>query len=130
MSILLATVALPAGLRWLDEWDDQSVTQTMRRRLDGSPTVYARANVSGGRPITLEADSSQWLTRDVAAALVTLAQTLGTPYPLVFEDRGGLSFHVLFRHQDAPALDLRPLVDYADPMGSDPIVGQIKLMTI
>jgi hypothetical protein len=130
MSILLGTVALPAGLRWLDEFDPQAVTQSVRRRLDGSPTIYVRTNAAGGRSITLEADALQWLNRTTAAALLALAAVPDTPYPLVFQERANLTFSVLFRHQDAPALDLRPLIDYADPSGVDAIIGQIKLMTI
>lgn len=130
MSILLDTVALPAGLRWLDEFDTRGVTQSVRTRLDGSPTVYVRANAAGGRSITLEADALQWLNRTTAAALLALASVPGTPYQLVFQERGNLTFTVLFRHQDNPALDLRPLIDFADPTGADAIIGQIKLMTI
>jgi hypothetical protein len=36
----------------------------------------------------------------------------------------------MFRHQDAPAVDLRPLVDWNDSDPDDPFVGQIKLMTV
>ncbi|WP_295440943.1 hypothetical protein [uncultured Thiodictyon sp.] len=129
MAILLAGIALPSGLRWPDEFSADPVAQSMRRRLDGAPTIYARAN-QAGRPITLEADASQWLTRVQALAVQALAAVPGGQFPLVFEERADLSFHVCFRHHEPPALDLRPLIDYADPGTDDPYTGTIKLMTL
>lgn len=126
MSITLASITLPAGLRWIDEFDADAVQQSVRRRLDGGLTIYPRGNVAG-RPITLEATEDQWLTRAMAESLASLALAPGQTMPLAIR---GATYSVLFRHQDPPALDLRPLVDYADPAADDPIVGRVKLMTI
>jgi hypothetical protein len=126
MTILLAHIALPAGLRWIDEFDDQAVTQSVRRRLDGGLTIYPRGNVAG-RPITLEATEDQWLTRTQAEGLAGLASAPGMILALSLR---GVGYSVLFRHQDPPALELRALVDYADPRADDPVIGRIKLMTI
>ena len=129
MSILLADIALPDGLRWLDEFAEPSVSQSVRRRLDGALTVFPRANVAG-RPVTLEATEDHWITRADAEALLALAAIPGAVYVLTFTARANLSLSVLFAHHDAPALDLRPLVDYADPAAADPIVGRIKLIAV
>jgi hypothetical protein len=126
MTILLAHIPLPAGLRWIDEFDAQSVTQAVRRRLDGGLTIYPRGNVAG-RPITLEATEDHWLARSAAEALAVLAAAPGLTMTLNLR---GVGYSVLFRHQDPPALELRALVDYADPRADDPVIGRIKLMTL
>jgi hypothetical protein len=125
----LASVTLPDGLNWIDEFDDQSISQVARRRLDGGLTLYVRSNLAG-RPITLEATAEQWITRAQAQSLALLAAVPGGRYTLTFTARAGLAFQVAWRHHEAPALDLRPLVDYADPAADDPLIGTLKLMTI
>jgi hypothetical protein len=129
MPIQLAHINLPDALRWADEFAEPSVSQSVRRRLNGALTVYPRGN-SAGRPITLEATEDQWITRADAEALLTLASVPGAAYTLTFTSRSNLAFTVLFAHHDAPALDLKPLLDYADPSALDPIIGRIKLITI
>jgi hypothetical protein len=128
--MILATLALPDGLAWIDEFADDAVAQTMRRRLDGGITLYPRGNIAG-RPITLEARADHWLTRAQAEALLALAAAPGALYDLQFTARlGAPSYRVVFRHHEPPALELRPLVDYADPRADDPLVGTIKLLTV
>lgn len=126
MSIVLATVTLPAGLRWIDEYATIPVAQTVRARLDGGWAVYPRT-VTGGRSITLVAADDYWLTRAQADALATLAAHPGTTYALTLRNQ---SFTVIFRHHDPPALDLSPMVDWDDAVSADPVVGSIKLMTV
>jgi hypothetical protein len=128
--IQLDTLALPDGLLWSDEFAADAVSQSMRRRLNGAVTLYPRGNIAG-RPITLEARADQWITRAQAEALLELAAAPGAVYTLQFTARvGATSFSVVFRHHDPPALDLAPLIDYADPDADDPIVGTIKLLTV
>lgn len=129
MSITLGPVTLPAGLLWSDEYQDQPIAQTIRRRLDGGLAVYAHANLAG-RPITLTTGADQWLTRAQGDALAALAAVPGALYTLTFSNRTATTFTVAWRHQDAPALDLQPLIDYADPVTTDLLVGTIKLMTV
>ena len=130
MTILLATLSLPPGLAWIDEWATDAVAQTMRRRLDGGVTLYPRGNIAG-RPITLQAGPDHWLTRAQAEALLELAAAPGAVYTLTFPLRlGAPSYSVAFRHHEPPALDLRALVDYADPRADDPVVGTLKLLTV
>jgi len=123
----LHTVDLPDGLSWPDEWDiSGAIAAPMRRRLDGGLAVYPRA-ISAGRPITLEAPESQPITRAAAESLRTLATVPGATYTLTMPLRG-LSFLVLFDIPNGP-LDLRPLIDYADPEPTDYMIGTIRLMT-
>jgi hypothetical protein len=130
MAIQLDTLALPDGLLWSDEFAADAVSQSMRRRLNGAVTLYPRGNIAG-RPITIEARADQWITRAQAEGLLLLAAAPGAIYDLTFSARiGAPTFRVAFRHHDPPALELTPLVDYADPLDDDPIVGTIKLLTV
>lgn len=124
--MMLDTITLPDGLRWIEAAQDHGATATVRRRLDGGMAVYPRA-VVGGRSITLEADPDYWLTQTTATALVTLAAIPGAVYTLTM---GVTAYQVMFRHQDPPAVDLRAMIDYDSPAANDPYVGQIKLMTV
>lgn len=124
--IQLATVTLPDGLSWPDEFDTRDLAQAVRQRLDGGIVVYPRP-LPAGRPITLVAPADQTITRAQGAALAALSAVLGAVYALSLR---GATFSVMFRHHDAPALDLTPLVDYADPIETDFLVGQIKLFTV
>ena len=127
MTILLATIALPSGLLWPDEYSGMNpVAQTVKRRLDGGLAVYPRAQI-GGRAITLTATADHWLTRAQADALTALAADPGGVYPLTLR---GQTYSVMFRHHDGRSLDLVPLIDYEDPEADDPIIGSINLMTV
>lgn len=124
--IHLDTLILPDGLDWPDEFDTSVIGQSVRWRLDGGLVVYPRT-LAAGRSITLVAPADQPLTRAQALALVALASVVGASYPLSLR---GAVFQVMFRHHDPPALDLAPLVDYADPVDSDFVVGTVKLFTV
>lgn len=126
MSITLGSVVLPAGLRWIDEQSWAPVRQSILRRLNGGVVVFAGSNLAG-RSITLEADADYWLSRADAEALHVQAAIPGNVLALAIRNQ---TLTVMFRHQDAPAVDLAPLVDYDDPADDDPFVGQIKLMTV
>lgn len=126
MSITLGSIPLPAGLRWVDEQAWAPVRQSMVRRLNGGVVVFAGANLAG-RNITLEADADYWLTRAEVEALHVQAAIPGNVLALAIRSQ---NLTVMFRHQDSPAVDMTPLVDYDDPADDDPFVGQIKLMTI
>lgn len=126
MSIVLGSLTLPAGLRWVDEMSWSPVRQSTLRRLDGSLIVFAGA-AQAGRPITLEADEHYWITRSVVSSLMTMALSVGTSWTLAIR---GASHTVMFRHQDPPVLDLTPMVDYETTANDDSFIGQIKLMVV
>lgn len=124
--ILLDALELP-NLTWTDPFDTQSVSVVSRRRLNGALTIFTRT-LSGGRPITLEAPADQPLTYAQAAALAAMAADQTGTYALSMPLRG-MAFSVRFRWEDGNPLDLRPLIDYADPADDDPVVGALKLIT-
>jgi hypothetical protein len=127
MTIELNGMQLPVDLIWSDEYESQSVSQTVRRTLDGGVVVYHSSNFAG-RSITLESSTdSGWVTRDVVKTLSILAASPGAQYSLVIR---GEVFNVIFRHNDSPAFDASPIVSYSDPIDSDFFTVSIKFVTI
>jgi len=125
--ITLDGLVLPTGLRWSDEFASVSVAQTVRRTLDGSVVVFYSA-VRTGLPITLESEpDAGWLTRAQVEAVALRAASPGGVYTLQLR---GQTFSVLFRHQDAPAFEAKPLVNLAEPRSSDFYLATLKLMTV
>lgn len=126
MSIVLNGVTLNPNLVWTDKYQSQTVLQTQLRTLDGTSVVYTRG-LTGGQNITLEATTDQgWLDLTMVNALMGLAATPGAAYTLVID---GTSYEVVFRHHEAPALDLTPLIARTTPDAGDYFIGTIKLMT-
>ena len=125
--IYLDSLELP-DLTWIDPFDTQAVSVVARRRLNGALTIFPRA-LAGGRPITLEAPADQSLTQAQAAALAVMAADPTGAYALSMPLRG-LSFSVRFRWEDGSPVDLRPLIDYADPADDDPVVGTLRFVTL
>ena len=125
--ITLDGIALPAGLLWSDEFAVTRVAQTVRRTLDGSVVVFY-GELRAGLPITLESEpDAGWLTRTQIEALALRASSPGGIYPLVLR---GQTWTVMFRHQDAPAFEAKPLVSVANPQAGDFYIATLKLMTV
>ena len=125
--IRLDTVALPDGLVWTDEFAAQAVAQTVRRTLDGSVVVFYGQH-SGGLPITLESEpDAGWLTRTQVEALKLRADSPGGIF--ILELRGQV-YQVMFRNQEPPAFEAKPLVALAHPQPGDFYLATLKLMTV
>ena len=125
--IRLDGLLLPDGLVWTDEFAAQPVTQTVRRTLDGSLVVFY-GQTHGGLPITLESEpDAGWLTRTQVAALKLRSDSPGGIFTLELR---GQAFQVLFRHQEPPAFEARPLVNFAHPQPGDFYLATLKLMTV
>lgn len=129
--ITISSLELPPGIAWTDEYSaQQPIAQTARRRLSGALTIF-ELPLEAGRAITLEATPDSPITRAQADALAQLAAVPGATYALQFNARDPVvTFTVMFRHHEPPPLDLRPMIDYADPSDTDWVVGQIKLLTV
>ncbi|WP_127476541.1 hypothetical protein [Sulfurivermis fontis] len=125
--ILLDGIQLPPGLVWVDEFAAGRVAQTARRTLDGSLVVFY-GQFQAGLPITLESEiDAGWLTRAQVEAVAIRAASPGGIYTLQLRDQ---TMQVMFRHQDAPAFEARPLVPVANPRPTDYYLATIKLMTV
>lgn len=125
--IVLDGIQLPPGLVWSDEFAAARVAQTVRRTLDGSVVVFY-GPLQDGIPITLESEQdSGWFTRAQVEALAMRAASPGGVYTLTLR---GNTHRIMFRHQDAPAFDARPLVPVANPNPGDFYLATLKLMTV
>jgi len=125
--ITLDGIALPAGLLWSDEFAAAAVAQTVRRTLDGSMVVFY-GELRAGLPITLESEpDAGWLTRAQVEAVALRAASPGGVYTLVLR---GATRSVMFRHQDAPAFEAKPLISIANPQPGDFYLATLKLMTV
>jgi hypothetical protein len=127
MAIILGTTTLNPNMVWAERFSYSQVIQEVQTTLDGSPVIYTR-NRQNGMPITLIALEDQgWLTKAMADAVQLAAQAAGATFSLTV---GAETFNVIFRHHEAPAVSLRPLLTRAVPLPEDYFVGEIKLMTI
>ena len=116
----LGDLILPDSLQWINRYAFSAVTQTVVQTLAGTPVVFGHTKV-GGWPLTLVAEEDvTWLDFASVEALLTMASQAGVSFPLLWD---GFSCTVLFRHQDPPALDLKPLWPHHTQFA-----GAIKLM--
>lgn len=125
--LTLDGITLPAGLLWTDEFAMPRVAQNMRRTLDGSMVVFY-GEMRDGLPITLESEvDSGWFTRTQIEAIALRAASPGGVYALTLRNQ---TWSVMFRHQDAPAFEAKPLVSKTNPQPGDFYLATLKLMTV
>ncbi|MBF0182791.1 MAG: hypothetical protein HQM06_00175 [Magnetococcales bacterium] len=116
----LGELLLPESLQWVDRYAYAPVQQTMTHTLAGV-TVCFHTALTTGQPVTLLAEENlTWLDEATVASLMAMAAQAGATFPLHWE---GILLRVLFRHHDAPALNLRPLWPHHDHY-----IGTIKLI--
>lgn len=126
-TITLDGVTLNPNMVWLERGQTLEVAQSMRYTLGGRP-VFQVGTLLAGIPITLEAtDDHGWITRAVWQQIVAKALIPGAQYVLQFD---GVSYPVMFRAHDAPAVDMQPIVPRVTHEDSDYFIGQIKLVTV
>lgn len=135
MAITLGGLALPRGLRWVDEFDWSAREQSISRSLSGAQLIQY-ATRQGGRPITLLGGLA--FTRLTRAELLALRALLEDAP----EDGLLLQLHDGRRYQTAPLYaDAGPLLAYPVPLvlGAGPAdpqpqtlywIDQIRLMEL
>lgn len=127
--IILNGVQLNPNLQWTDRCVSSGVRQDLRFSLGGRPLLSSGPMI-GNRPVTLVSEEdSGWLSKDMADALIAMADTPGATYPFTYgtEIVNGL---VVFRHHEQPALALRPLFPRVIPDSGDYWIGTIKLLLL
>lgn len=126
LTVGATTVALSDDLSWTDEFDWQAVEQTTQRSLTGALLIDYRVKTLG-RPITLSGADAQaaWLTRAVVAQLYAWACAPGQDMTLVLR---GVTYTVMWRHEQPPAFTATPVVDFNDPGAADWYRVTLKLM--
>ncbi|MEO5352698.1 MAG: substrate-binding domain-containing protein [Magnetococcus sp. XQGC-1] len=117
----LGDLILPESLSWPDRYTHSWVTQTVVQTLAGTPVVFAAPRPNGW-PLTLAAEEDvTWLDQVTVEELVAMAKQTGACFTLAWEE---FSCTVLFRHQEPPVLNLKPLWP-----NHNQFIGTIRLMT-
>ena len=125
--ITLGGYALNSNIIWTDRDSWSPIVQTVKRTLGGK-IVVASSPLEKGRPITLTATQDQgWITLPQRNILKQMAEIPGAIFVLVIDDE---TFNVMFRHEEPPAVDFKPLIDRTNPEVGDYFLGQIKLIEI
>jgi hypothetical protein len=127
--ITLGNVVLDPNLGWQERYSSSEVGQSVRTTLGGRVVIQAAA-LQGGNNITLSAsEDSGWLTKTMADELRVMSRDPGRVLYLTFHS-DLVNVPVVFRHHEAPALDLRALQPKTTPLPEDYFIGTIKLMRI
>lgn len=108
-------ITLPDDLEWTDETAYSAVEQSAEYTVTGAMVVDVGARLKG-RPITLSSGDDVWVTRAVVDALRAWANTPGQTLTLTMTGYAAKS--VMFRLQDGPGVDARP-VRFAVPIAAD-----------
>jgi hypothetical protein len=120
------TVTLSDHLQWADEFSWSAVQQSTERSITGSLHVDVAA-ATGGRQITLESgEDFGWIARQDAEQLAAWRDIPGAEFDLVLR---GVTRTVIFDHERT-AVEYQPVVDYADPLGSDPCRVTLRFIEI
>jgi len=126
-TIILGGLTLSSTLVWAERYNSYKVTQSVKRTLGGNQVVFTNA-LHKGQLITLQATEEYgWLDKTMVDGLTAMADSAGGSYLLEF---GAEEITVMFRHHDAPALDLTPLIPRIDVDTSDYFIGSIKLFSV
>lgn len=131
MSITLTysgtTVTLPADTLWIDRHSWSPVEQTVSTSITGAAIVDVGTRLNG-RPVTLVSDAEHaWIPYSDISQIKAWADVPGRELTLGID---GITLNVMFRHQDKPAVDVQPVIDYATPAAQDWFFGTLKFTEI
>jgi hypothetical protein len=121
------TVTLPDDLQWVDEFDWHPVVAKTGRTVTGALWVQESA-ITAGRPITLQGDVNYaWVPRSAILGLQTLAALVGVPLTLT---RFAVARTVMFDREQAKPIEVKPIIDYAEPDNADNYQLTVRLRTV
>lgn len=122
----LATVQIPRGMIWVDEFAWSAVARNVERSITGALIIDA-APLIAGRPITLQGDESQgWIRRTALLALQALADAPDQAYALQLAD--GRTFSVQFATGEP--LSAKPIARPELPADAHPYVATLRLIIV
>lgn len=127
----VTTWALPDDLVRIDEHSHSPVRQTITPTLTGALWIDV-SEMQGGEPITLRGVQAGdfyfgEITRSLFDQLRAAADVPGQIYTLTWR---GTAYQVIWRHEDAPALDAEGVTDYYDPAPTDLVIPTLKFTRI
>lgn len=135
--ITLAGITLPGDLFWSDENSSWKVGQARKTSLTGAP-IFHVGTLQSGRPITLETTQEgdnwvAWVRRDALRALQALEENPDDePYVLVLpaDDTGTREFSVVFRRDEGPAIEARPIRFISPTVDADVYAITLRLSQV
>jgi len=131
MSITLTkgttSIELPIDLIWSDELAWSPVEQSVAMSITGAMIIDTSARTNG-RPITLSGDQNHaWMPYSIVSQLRAWADDPTTEMTLSI---GSSSYTVIFRHNEKPAIDVTPVIDYSVRENSDYFYGTLKFLEV
>lgn len=113
---------------YIAEFAASAVIATKEATIDGGEVIFAQAN-GGGNSIDLVGyENSGWLTYATLNQIKAMSQYPAGEYLL--EKADGSTVLVRFRHEEAPVIDVTPLIERAEYDDTDYFYGTIKLAEV
>jgi len=126
MSITLGGIALSNEMVIENNFSWEPFSGFITRTLGGRICYYA-VEATAGKPINLVATrESGWITYATYKQLKSLIE-VNSPITLVY---GNTSYEVIFRFNDPPVLDFKPLINRNNLGDDDYMYGTIKLLEV
>ncbi|MEA3480058.1 MAG: hypothetical protein U9R60_17885 [Bacteroidota bacterium] len=127
MTITLGGIALPNNLHLKSPYQWSGIAGSVDRSLGGGLIVWEN-ELLGGEPLDLVGDEgSGWIALPIVEQLHALVSLAGAEYELNYRMK---LYTVRFRQEDAPALELIPLITELEFESGSYYHGRIKLMSI
>lgn len=124
--VSLGGVALSKHIIWTNQYSYTKVRQSYQETLGGGVRVHAET-VEAGVPITLESQSSGWLTRSMVEQVNAMANIAGGIFELKF---GSFTANVMFAHHGGSSFTYDPISFKMDGGQDDWFQGSIQLITV
>ena len=126
MSVILGGVILSDDMVIDNNFSWEPFSGSITRTLGGRVCYYA-VEGTGGKPIDLVATKeSGWITYATYKQLKGLID-VNTPLILIY---GSDSYNVIFRFDNPPVLDFKPLLNRSNLEDNDYMYGTIKLLEV
>ena len=123
----LASLQLPRGMVWVDEFSWHPVEKSIEYSLTGALLIDAGTR-QAGRTITLQGDGDAgWIRRSVLLALRALAEDADASHTLELAD--GRTFTVQFAPGDNP-IEATPIARPELPADTHPYVATVRLIEV
>lgn len=124
--VLLDNIPLGNDIVWIEHRQIDKIYQSVTLTVGGGQNITVQEKLTG-QLITLEATESQgWIPASIYSQLKQMAETPGGVFRFIYHDLEDCD--VMFRHQDAPALALEPLLRGAEYHSW--LIGTIKLFKV
>jgi hypothetical protein len=127
MTITLGGITLPDNMHLEGPFLWSGVAGLVDRSLGGSLIIW-ESTLIGGEPLDLVAEAdSGWIPYATMLQLKALVPSLEASYELNYRSQ---LYAVRFRHEEAPVLDVEPLMIEREFESDSFYYGKIKLMVV